>query len=727
MTEDAPALGSSLSPYIKTLEDGSHRLLLRVEGMHCARCIWAIESALQKEQDVRLARVNLSTQRLTLEWSGAARRADAFAEMVERLGYKTSPLSEQKKTPKEDVALLRSMVVAGFAMGNVMLISVALWSSEAEVMGLATRDLMHWLSAAIALPAIAYAGRPFFSSAFSVLRYGRTNMDVPISLALILASGMSLFETIRGGEHAYFDSAVMLMFFLLIGRWLDVRARGKAREHASELLEMLQGTASLLPAAGNGAPQTVMISQLKAGDMVRVAAGEKIPTDVEVLHGSSEIDAALVTGESMPRSASVGDTLFGGTINLLAPLTCRVLQASESSLLAEIIRLMEQAEQGRSGYVRLADRAAQLYTPVVHTLAAGAFLGWYLLGGLAWQDALMIAITTLIITCPCALGLAVPVVQVLAVEWLMKCGILVKSGDALERLNQVDVAVFDKTGTLTMGRPVADLSALSPEELSIAAALADHSKHPLSCAVSKAFDGARLALSQAQEVAGQGVEGVLEDGRRVFLGKGDEGEREANQSSVVLQIQGRAAARIYFSDALRPDAKQCIEWLQQQGMQTQLLSGDRQAIADMIAAKLGIEKVCGDLLPNAKLEAIKQLQEDGKKVLMVGDGLNDAPSLAQANASISPSSGMDMTQNTADFVFQSDSLMAAANAVTMARYSTRLVRQNFALALAYNCVAIPLALAGFVTPFVAAIAMSSSSLLVIASSFRIRLKQPLES
>jgi P-type Cu2+ transporter len=314
---------ASLTPFVREHEGGNKALQLHVEGMHCARCIWAIESALQKEEGVQLARVNLSTKRLTIEWQGDAARADAFAAIVEGLGYKVAPLSQRDAKPlKEESQLLRAMAVAGFAMGNLMLISVSLWSSDGELMGMATRDLMHWLSALIALPAIAYAGRPFFASALAVLRHGRTNMDVPISLALLLATGMSLHETAVSGEHAYFDSAVMLMFFLLIGRYLDARARGKAREHASELLEMLQGSATVLEESccGKITSKTVLISELKAGDVVHIAAGAKVPTDVRVLEGRSEVDTALVTGESVPRTANEGDTLYGGTINLNAPL-----------------------------------------------------------------------------------------------------------------------------------------------------------------------------------------------------------------------------------------------------------------------------------------------------------------------------------------------------------------------------------------------------------------------
>ncbi len=711
---------SRFSPFVRE-EDGVRMLALNVSGMHCARCIWAIESALQKEAGVTEARVNLSTGRLQLQWSGAAGQADDFVAIVEGLGYGVRPCdAPEAETGNEAQRLLRYVAVSGFAMGNIMLLSVALWSSSQQVMGVATRDLMHWISALIALPTMIYAGQPFFQSAWAVLRHGRTNMDVPISLALLLASLMSLFETIRGGEHAYFDSAVMLLFFLLIGRWLDARARGKVQENAENLLVMLRGVATVIE---DGVKRSVAISDLREGMMVRIAAGEKIPTDVEVVEGESELDTSLVTGETQPRKVAAGAVAYGGTMNLSAPLLCRVKKASEDSLLADIVRLMEQAEQGRALYVRLADRAAQLYTPVVHLLALGAFLGWFFIGGMDWQDALLIAVTTLIITCPCALGLAVPVVQVLATGWLMKRGMLVKSGDALERLSKVDVVLFDKTGTLTMGKATLQ-GEYDEEDLQLAASLAAHSRHPYSQAIAAAFDGTFLSLKNVQEVAGLGVSGTYQ-GKNVTLGKPDEGMDiavEAGATAVVLAVDGQRKQVFVLKDGLRPDAQKVVAALAAK-CEVKMLSGDREAAVRHVAEELNIEMWQSGLKPNEKTEKITALQAQGRHVLMVGDGLNDAPALAAASVSMSPASGVDITQNSADIVFQSESLFPVVQAWRMGKFSTKLVKQNFALAVLYNVIAIPVALAGWVTPLVAAVAMSSSSLIVIANSFRINLKK----
>lgn len=712
---DVKKSGGKFLPFVQQ-KDGKNHLTLHVDGIHCARCIWAIESNLQKQQGIEIARVNMSTSRLTLVWTGCPKKADSFAQIVGSLGYGVTPLMGTTPTKSSEATQLqRAMAIAGFAMGNIMLLSVTLWSSDINVMGFATRELLHWVSALIALPTIAYSGRPFFRSAYKVLKQGHTNMDVPISLALLLASGMSLFETMNGGEHAYFDSAVMLLFFLLVGRWLDAKARGKAHQQATELLELLHGTATLIK---DGGQQTVLIKDLQAGDLVLVAAGEKIPSDSEIISGCSEVDTSAITGESAPRLYSEGEKVFGGTMNISAPLTCRILQASEDSTLAEAVRLMEQAEQGRAQYVRLADKAARLYTPVVHTLAALAFLGWFFIGGIGWQEALLIAITTLIITCPCALGLAVPVVQVLTVGWLMKRGILVKSADALEKLNVVNTIVLDKTGTLTLGKPKVKTAEGSEHHLALAASLADQSKHPLSQAISAFVAGNRVALESIEEIPGKGIQARWKD-HSLFLGKG--GGAQANSTTVVFLIDGKQLAVFTLVDELRPDALETLKAFTSAGLNTHLLSGDYFPVVRSLAESLNISDYDAEILPAGKLEKIKHLEKAGNHCLMVGDGLNDAPALAQAHVSMSPSTGMDITQNTANMVFQGQSLYPIYLAWKAARQSTRLVKQNFALAVIYNCIAIPIALMGYVTPMIAAIAMSSSSLLVIGNAFRIRL------
>ena len=706
-------------------DDGVYELSVLVSGVHCAGCIQKIESSLTQEQDIKAVRLNFSTRRLALSWGGVAERANHFVHVIENLGYQVQPYDrevEQSETIREERFLLLCLGVAGFAMGNVMLLSVGLWSTSTETMGMATRDLMHWVSGLIALPTILFSGRPFFRFAVKALSSGHTNMDVPISLALILAGGMSLFETINHGEHVYFDSAVMLMFFLLIGRYLDFRARKNARSTATDLLSTLTGFATVIK---SGKMHRVFIRDLKEGMQVRVAAGEKFPVDGSVVAGESEVDTSLITGETMPRHISEGIEVFAGTFNIAEPVTIQVAQAAEDSLLADIVRLMEKAGQGQAQYVRLADRAARLYTPVVHSFAFLAFIGWFFVAGIAWQEALMIAITVLIITCPCALGLAVPVVQVLATGRLMRAGVLVKSGDALERLSIIDTILFDKTGTLTLGRPMLELPCDS-QKLKIAASLASHSAHPLSKALRGAFDGDLVEIEKVQEIPGKGVKGKYK-GKMVRIGSrswcGDIETEASDFLELWLDVEGEEPHCFRFKDRLRSDTDEVIENFRSESIGTVMLSGDRQSVANSIAQQCGIEKVYADKTPPQKYEVLNEFKERGCKILMVGDGLNDAPVLAGADVSMAPGSAIDMAQNAADIVFMGEDLAPVYKAYRVSRLTQKLVKQNFALAIIYNIIAVPLALAGLVTPLIAALAMSGSSLLVIANSFRLRFEK----
>ncbi|MGE0754328.1 MAG: heavy metal translocating P-type ATPase [Alphaproteobacteria bacterium] len=711
--------------FAQTNEAGNHTLTFHVKGIHCASCIQLIENALQAEPDVVEARVNMTTGRLTLVWQGKKDRADALAEIVEKLGYHLKPyMAEDAKAPdSQEKFLLRCIAVSGFAAGNMMLLSVALWSSSTETMGISTRSLFHWVSALIALPTIFYAGRPFFRSAYAVLKQGHTNMDVPISLAVLLASGMSISEALRHGEHVYFDSAVMLLFFLLIGRYLDARAKGKARETAKDLLSMLAGTATQLTKCGH--TKTIPIRDVREGMTLLVASGENIPADGVITEGESDIDMSLISGETLPQHITTGSRVFAGTSNMTAPLTLTVSKASEDSLLSDIVRLMEKAEQGQARYVRLAEKAARLYTPVVHTLGALTFFGWWLGMNADWQVALLHGVTVLIITCPCALGLAVPVVQVLASSKLMKRGILLKSGDALEKLAEIHVAVFDKTGTLTLGKPELQ-GQQDREQLKLAASLAHYSKHPLSQAICRAYEGALVSLQHIEELPGKGLQAKW-NGRTIRLGSrnwcGDTQAAPHGTLELWLAIEGQHPVQFTFSDRLRADTAKTIEKLKQAGILCILLSGDRHETVLAVADAIGISEYQAHLTPMQKTEYIKRQQTQGYRVLMVGDGLNDAPSLATADISMSPSTAIDISQNTADIVFQGNMLTPVYDAWQVAGDSNRLVKQNFMLAVMYNIVAIPLAVMGYVTPMIAALAMSGSSLLVIANSFRLHIKQ----
>lgn len=720
--DDNPT-ASGYATLVETTSDGLNSIAILVSGVHCAACIQKIEGTLNRQPEISEARLNFTTGRLSIIWSGSADNIERYITMIEDMGYPAHPFdpnASAEETKAEERFLLLCLGVAGFAMGNIMLLSVGLWTTTGETMGLATRELLHWVAAAIALPTILFSGRPFFRSAIKALSKGHANMDVPISIALILASAMSLFETIQHGEHVYFDSAVMLMFFLLIGRYLDFRARKQARTSATDLLSLQTGFTNVIEA--DGQIRKVLISDLKEGQHVRIAAGEKFPTDGQITEGHSEIDTALVTGETLPRAVEPGSAIYAGTMNIAAPLTMRVSAIAKDSLLGDIIKLMERAEQSKARYVRLADRAARLYTPVVHTLAALAFLGWFFIGGLDWQAALMIAITVLIITCPCALGLAVPVVQVLATGKLMKQGVLVKSGDALERLSEISAALFDKTGTLTLGRPTLEGQ---PDEnvLHIAASLAAHSNHPLSKALLQSYDGPLARAENIQEHPGKGLEADIE-GLHIRMGArswcGDQTAPASENLELWLEVEGQPPIPFHFTDHLREDARATIAALNKADINTIMLSGDRTAAAENIAAQCGIKTVYAEQTPPQKYAHMQELKDQGHKTLMIGDGLNDAPVLTGAYVSMAPGTAIDMAQNAADIIFMGDKLMPVYDTYKTAQLTQKLVKQNFALAVLYNIIAVPLALAGLVTPLVAAIAMSGSSLIVIANSFRLK-------
>ena len=718
---EEPAPPVDVSAYVQAIAEGRHTLHLMVEGVHCGGCVRRIEQALLADDAVEQARVNLTTRRLVVTWHGPAALAERLAQAIERLGYRPVPYDPQA-LKSGDAAherdLLLAMAIAGFAAGNVMLLSISVWAGHFHDMQPATRALLHWFSALIALPAIVYAGRPFFTSALGALRHGRTNMDVPISLAITLASGMSLFETMRGGPHVYFDSALMLLFFLLIGRYLDRRARGRARSAAERLLALETGAVTVLE---DGRQRVLPVVQVQPGMSVLVAAGERIGVDGRVRSGRSELDTSLITGETLPAAVAPGDPVFAGTMNLGASLTLEVSAVGEGTLLAEIVRLMEVAEQRRSGYVVLADRIARAYAPVVHSLALATFLGWTLLMGAAWQLALLYAVAVLIITCPCALALAIPAVQVIASGRLFARGVLLKSATALERLAQVDTVVFDKTGTLTRGRP-ALVAPVDRPALALAASLAGASRHPLARALCRAAPEVPVA-DGVEEVPGCGLRllaepGEIRLGSRAWCNIPEAGD-PALGPELWLVHPGHAPVCFAFEDQPRADAASVVQALRARGLEVELLSGDRVPTVARVAQDLGIERWIGGCSPTDKAAHLEHLAQAGRRVLMVGDGLNDAPALAGAYVSASPASAIDISRTAADAVFQGERLQPVLELLEVAARARRLVTQNLALAFGYNVLTVPLAVLGLVTPLIAALSMSASSLLVVGNALRL--------
>lgn len=730
---DAEGQRVDLDAFVRRAPSGRDSIELMVTGAKCAGCISKIERGLLAVPGVAEARLNLSTQRLRVAWAPGALDAGRIVRTLSSLGYAAAafdPEAAQRNIDEEGRRLLRYLAVAGFAAMNIMMFSVPVWSGDNE-MGEGTRTLLHWVSALIAIPAALYAAQPFFRSAFAALKARRANMDVPISLAVLLTLGTSVAETLQHGEHAYFDGITMLLFFLLIGRYLDHRLRERARTAARDLLALQAVTASRIGA--DGRVLAVGARDIGIGDRLMLAAGDRAPVDGVIEEGVSELDRSMLTGETTPTPTHPGEALQAGVVNLTHKLIMRATARAEDSAMASLARLIETGEQGRSRFVRLADRAAALYVPVVHTLAALTFTVWMFgpavlrLAGLDIADvglriALMNAVAVLIITCPCALGLAVPAVQVVATGRLFKRGVLVKSGDALERLAQIDVVVFDKTGTLTLGRPHL-ISPANAETLHAASLLARTSRHPLSRALVEAA-GPGVAAEHVREIAGEGLEAEVDGvlmrlGRHTFAAPLAE---DANDGSPELWFSagGEPPTRFVFADALRADAADIVASFKSRGIGVELLSGDRAAAVAAAAQSAGIETWRAGLKPEDKTERLAALRAQGKKTLMVGDGLNDAAALAAAHASASPGTALEVSQAASDIVFQGALLSPLLEAIDVARAAHARALENLRFSALYNLIAAPTAALGLLTPLIAAIAMSTSSLIVTLNALRLQ-------
>lgn len=698
----------------RPLGNGLRQIDLSVPGVHCGACIRTVEKALAALPGVENARVNLSTKRVSIRFEEGA--MPALTATLAAVGYPAHLAEDAADDGDPELSrLLRAVGISGFAAGNIMLLSVSVWSGAEG----ATRDLFHFVSALIALPALIYAGGIYFRSAWNALSHGRMNMDVPIAVGVSLAYAMSLYETITHGPHAYFDASVSLLFFLLIGRTLDHVMRNRARTAVRNLARIAPRGALVIEPDGERRYRPV--SEIEPGMRLLIATGERIPVDGLIETGASDVDMALVTGESRPIRVEGGASVRAGALNVTGPLTMVAERRASDSFLVDMLRMLETAEGGRAAYRRIAERVSALYAPVVHLGALLTFLGWMAISG-DWHRAMTIAIAVLIITCPCALGLAVPIVQVVAARRLFEAGIMVKDGSAMERLAEADHIIFDKTGTLTLGEMrLTNADAIKPAMLKRAAALARQSRHPASRAIAEAAgNGWAGILTDIREVPGDGIEG-RDAGGIWRLGRAAWAGRDGAGFGTVLTVDGIVEARFSFEDRLRPDAAEAVAALVSVG-HVEMLSGDTEDACRDVASAVGIADWRACMLPSDKLQRIADLGQEGRKVLMVGDGINDAPALAAAHVSIAPAEAADIGRAAADFVFMKGSLDAVPFARSIAVQANRLVRQNIGFAIAYNVVAVPVAVLGQATPLIAAIAMSASSLVVIANALRLGLR-----
>ncbi|MEM8577758.1 MAG: heavy metal translocating P-type ATPase [Pseudomonadota bacterium] len=707
MTAACPACVVGLPP--ADTQPEQFAVQLSVPSLRCAACIATIEGHLNGLRGVAAARVNLSLKRVQIATHHSA--AD-MTRALDEIGFEAFPLDPKAlagETDPEGRDLLLRMGVAGFAMMNVMLLSVAVWSGASG----ATRDLFHLISAAISLPAVLYAARPFMVHAWQALRAGRLNMDVPISLAIVLAAGMSLYEALHSGAHAYFDAALSLTFFLLIGRYLEHRTKSAARSAARELAALEEHRAQRKTGTR---VETVDVAELAIGDTVLVGAGVRVPVDGTLRAQAAFTDRSFLTGESEPVQHSAGADLCAGEINLGAPFEVTVTAIGADTRLRRIAGLVELAENARNTYTSLADRAARLYAPAVHVLAAVTFAGWMLANG-DLRNALNIAIAVLIITCPCALGLAVPAVSTAAISRLYRMGFLVKSGTALERLAGVRTMLFDKTGTLTAPGFAFDASDLSAAQAAVAKALAQHSAHPRAHALAQHLSGVSPAeLSNVQEHPGAGMSAEWE-GQPVALGRaawlGQHGDH------LILSIAGTTIP-LPARERILPGARDLAPALSAAHIEAQVISGDAEDKTAALAREVGVRRWRSTVTPEEKAQIVRDIAQR-EAVCMVGDGINDTAALAHATVSIAPGSALDATRNAADIVMIGETLADLPKLVRIARQTVTLSKQNFAIAIAYNVIAVPVAMAGFATPLLAALAMSASSITVLLNAMRVRL------
>lgn len=696
------------------LRAGKDDIVFSVPEMHCAACISKIESMLNARPDVKQARVNLSRKRVTIK--GEALDADVLKDAISAIGYQAYTLDSARlqdgATSVRKEWLIR-LGVAGFAMMNVMLLSISVWTGAED----ATRDFLHWISAFIAIPATLFAAQPFFKNAWRALRVGQLTMDVPIALAILLALVMSLYETATHGEHAYFDAALSLTFFLLAGRYLDYETRASVRSAAAELAALQSPEAYLVK---DGDVSLVALKDVSINDMIRVYPGERVPVDGVVVAGQSDLDQSILTGETASIEVFEGEFVYAGAMNLTGVIDVKTTAVGEDSSLQKVAQLVDIAESAKTKYSSLADRAAKIYAPLVHILALVAFIAWITLRG-DWHFAMNVAIAVLIITCPCALGLAVPAVNTVASGRLFKNAVLLKSETALERLADIDCVVFDKTGTLTTGNAKL-LTIEGVDNLRAALTLARLSHHPLAKSLAVALEARGiepLDHESMTEIPGQGVEAVV-NGARYRLGRASWfGKMAGATPEIYLEANGEYT-HFTFEDEPRAGADELISYLNGKNIPVFLLSGDTKIPVANFAQSLGIDEYYAEMRPEAKAAFVEALVEAGKKPLMVGDGLNDTAALATAYVSMSPGSALDATQMASDIVLLSPSLSSVEETLVVAKQAKSRILENFALSAGYNLIAVPVALLGFATPLLAALAMSLSSITVLMNSNRLR-------
>lgn len=698
---------------------------LSLDALNCAACAWLIERRLQQENGVARATVNLSNHRLHLVWDDNQTPISTLLASLAHIGYRARPFradTHAAQLKQESRALLLRLAVAGLGMMQVMMYAMAMYVAAASGSGMETeyRDYLRATMGFIATPVLLYSGYPFYSASWRALKARTLTMDVPVSIALFGAYFASLYASLIGSGETYFDSVCMFVFFLLTSRFLEMKARQRAGDTAASLMSLTPRLATRLNA--DGSSDVIAASALEPGDRLQVRPGETIAADGIVREGQSAVTEALITGEPMPVPKRMGDPVIGGSVNTESPLQIEVTRAGGESTIATLNRLLNRALAEKPQLAQKADRMAHLFVARVLLLAVVVYVGWWIVNP---AHAFWAMLAVLVATCPCALSLATPAALTSSTNTLAREGFLLTRGHVLETMASATHVIFDKTGTLTEGKLVIReaevLRGTLEQAYRIAASLEHFSEHPVAQAFRKASRDT-VVVSNLRQTAGAGVEADIDDThyRLGHAGFALNNAQSSDMDRLWLSDETGAIAWFRLSDSLRPEAALVIHALQADGLKTWLLSGDRSSIPEEMGAQLGMDHVAGGLLPEDKQQAIRELQAKGAIVVMVGDGVNDAPSLGQAHLSIAMASGTDLAQTTADALLLRDDLRALVTARRQAIATQRVIRQNLGWALAYNLAILPPAALGFVPPWLAAIGMSISSLVVVGNALRLR-------
>ncbi len=729
---DTPALLARLAT---TDADGARRATLTVEGMRCAACAWLVEKGLGAVDGVAEVTVNLAASRAELVWRPERVALSAVLAEASRLGYRARPYAPEEQEAareRESRASLVRLGVAGLGAMQVMMFAVGLYAGAAQGIESAYRDFLRWTSAIVATAVVLVSARPFFEGALRDLRLRRLGMDVPVALAIGLAFVASLVATLRGTGEVYFDSVCMFTFFLTLGRHLEMRARHRAGAAVEAAVRRAPTTANRLRDAEGASFDVVAAEALVVGDRVLVRPGETVPADGTIVEGTSELDESMLTGEHWPALRGPGDAVVGGARNAASALVVEVARTGADTVLASIVRMVDRAGAARPRIARLADRAATWFVPAVLVLAAATFTWW---NAHAPERALWVTLSVLVVTCPCALSLATPAALAATGGGLLERGLLAVGAHVPETLARATDVVFDKTGTLTRGRlrRVAFVALADLDEaacLALAAAVEARSEHPIAAAFADAGTGAGagLEVGSHRNEPGAGVEAVAARGR-VRLGRaawavalsgaGVPAQPDGDATWILLADDNGALAWFGLEDSLRQEAASTVSRLEALGLRVHLVSGDGRKVVAAAAAALGISSALARRTPSEKLEFVQELQAAGGIVVMVGDGINDAPGLGAAEVSVAMGGGTQLAMGRADAVLLRDDLGALADALVLARKTRRVIAENLTWALAYNLAALPAAAAGVVAPWQAALGMSASSLLVVGNALRL--------